>query len=153
MLMTEKECTICHKVKSLDDFGVNLRGLGGKRSQCRVCIGAYNSKYSKERLARDPEFREKKNSAAIQWAQNNPEKRSAIAIRRNEKELSVSPEKVRARALVNQRVRFGRTLRASDCACSECGKQAAHYHHHNGYSFEFRYDVVPVCAECHKRLD
>ena len=102
---------------------------------------------------KDPEYVARRSKKSAEWAKRNPEKRSAIAIRRNKKELEKCPEKVRARALVNQRVRFGRMPKASSLKCSHCEQMAAHYHHHNGYAFQNRYDVVPVCVRCHREQD
>ena len=109
-------------------------------------------KWESEKI-KDPEYIQKRSQKTATWAKNNPEKRRLIAIRRNKKELANHPDKVRARALVNQRVRFGRMSKASDLKCSYCEDMAAHYHHHKGYEFEHRYDVIPVCVKCHREQD
>jgi hypothetical protein len=109
-------------------------------------------KWESEKI-KDPEYVQKRSKKASAWAKNNPEKRSKIAIRRNKKAMANHPQKVMARALVNQRVRFGRMPRASDLKCSHCENIAAHYHHHKGYEFKHRYDVVPVCVKCHQEQD
>ena len=151
--MVTKQCTKCGSQKDLVKFGLQGRGLHGRRSICKDCVSIFNKNYSAKRFRSDPDFREKKMQQAKDWARKNPEKRSKIATARNKKEIEPYPEKVRARALVNQRVRFGRIPRASSLNCSECGGQAAHYHHHLGYAFENRYAVVPVCAKCHVLID
>jgi len=150
--MVTKQCTKCATAKELEAFGLQKKGLHGRRSICRVCVSDYNSAYSKERFSSDPIFRQKRIEAATAWSSANPGKRAEIAKRRNQKERMEFPEKIKARALVNQRVRFGRMPNASSLSCAECGGIAAHYHHHKGYSFEHRYDVQPVCAACHKIL-
>lgn len=150
--MQEKKCTECCEVKPLSDFGVLKRGLYGRRSKCRACIRKQTKKWYAKKVIADPVWRAKSIAASRKWQKENPEKRSAIAIRRNKKEMLVAPEKVRARALVNQKVRFGRMPRASDLSCEYCGEKAKHYHHHKGYAFEHRYDVVPVCFSCHKNV-
>jgi hypothetical protein len=149
----QKKCTGCDMVMDLDCFSNQARGLYGKKSRCKKCVAIYNSAYSKNRYANDPEYRAITIKRAEEWMKNNPEKRSKIAIRRNKKEAARNPEKIKCRALVNQRVRFGRMPRASSLDCSNCGDKAAHYHHHKGYDFENRYEVVPVCVSCHKILD
>ena len=83
----------------------------------------------------------------------NPEKRAKIAKTRNKKALVINPEKVKARALVNQKVRFNRIPKASDLICNSCGNKAKQYHHHMGYDWKNRYNVIPVCVPCHKILD
>ena len=55
-----------------------------------------------------------------------------------------------SRAAVNKAVKCRRLPHASSVACVHCGKQACHYHHHRGYEFEHRLDVLPVCQECHR---
>jgi hypothetical protein len=105
--------------------------------------------YHQKRYSQDEKFRIKKIAQSIKWASDNPQKRAEIAKFRNQKALKESPEKIKARALVNQRVRFGRIPKASSLPCSECGNEASHYHHYNGYAFENRYDVKPVCVKCH----
>lgn len=63
------------------------------------------------------------------------------------------PNKARARWSIGNAVSRGEMPRPSDCACSQCGAPAAHYHHHKGYDNEFWLDVIPVCAKCHYHLD
>lgn len=92
----------------------------------------------------------KKIEQAKQWVKDNPERRAAIAKRRNRKAKRANPEKIRCRALVSQKVKHGRMPRASSLLCYSCGRQAAHWHHHKGYDFEHRYDVLPLCIACHK---
>ena len=150
--MVTKTCTGCGVQKELDDFGVQPRGLYGRRSKCKACTCEYNRSYHKTRWQSDEVFRLRVTERAAKWAIANPLKRSEIAIRRNKKELRENPDAVKARALVNQRVRFGRMPKASSLECVQCGGIAAHYHHHKGYAFENRYDVKPVCAPCHKLL-
>ena len=147
-----KCCSTCQSDLPLDAFGKQKRGLNGRRSVCRKCTSAAYRKWHSEKWAADEKWRNKRIEQSVIWAKNNPEKRSAIAIRRNHKEKALRPEVVKCRALVNQRVRFGRMPRAKDLSCFRCGKEAAHYHHHNGYAFENRYDVVPVCHACHQIL-
>jgi len=152
-LMENKPCSKCKCTKPLSEFGYQKRGLFGKRSICKSCTNIYTQAYSKSRYETDPDFRVRKSLLASEWVKANPLKRSLIAVRRNKKESLVSPEKTRCRALVNQRVRFGRIPRASDLSCSQCGNPAKEYHHYNGYSWYHRYDVIPVCRKCHKSLD
>ena len=151
--MDTKTCSKCGNAKELHLFGSQKRGLLGKRSICRACVSTYNKKYSSNRYATDAQFVERVIKKAAEWAAKNPSKRAAIAKRRNQKALILHPDKIKARSLVNQRVRFGRMHKASECLCFRCGKQAAHYHHYLGYDFEHRYDVQPVCIACHLLLD
>lgn len=151
--MEMKQCTYCGKVKQLEHFAKQTRGLHGRTSKCKACASLYNKEYHAARFSSDLDFRKRKLENAKQWSKNNPEKRAAIAKRRNLKEKQVSPDKVKCRALVNQRVRFGRIPKAKELRCEHCGRQAAHYHHYLGYSFEHRYSVIPLCTTCHALQD
>ena len=151
--MEEKKCTSCLEIKPLDQFSQQERGLYGRRSRCKLCVCKYNHQYIKKRWSEDEEFRERTKKKATEWAKKNPEKRAAIAKKRNKKAISENPEKVKARALVNQRVRFKRIPRASELKCCNCGAPAKQYHHHKGYDWDNRYNVVPVCIPCHNILD
>jgi hypothetical protein len=151
--METKKCTSCLETRPIDQFGQQKRGLLGKRSKCKSCVKQYNHKYSTERWKNDHEFRERKIKMSLEWVAKNPEKRAAIAKNRNKKALSTHPDKVRARALVNQRVRFKRIPKACELNCCNCGAQAQQYHHHMGYDWDNRYNVVPVCIPCHHALD
>jgi hypothetical protein len=148
----EKKCTSCYSVKDLSEFNNQARGKFGKRSVCRLCERAAYKKWHDEKWCSDPAWKAKRCQNSVQWAENNPEKRSIIAAQRNKREKEKFPERVRCRALVNQRVRFGRMPKASSLMCVYCQSSAAHYHHHKGYSFESRYDVVPVCVACHEQV-
>lgn len=57
------------------------------------------------------------------------------------------------RNAVHHRVENGVMPPASDLACTHCGKQAEQYHHHKGYAFENRLDVIPLCIPCHRIAD
>lgn len=148
--MQIKVCTKCKIELLLAYFTKQKRGLFGVRSNCKKCINEYMRSYHKKRNVLDPEFKKKKNCRAMLWAKNNPEKRAKIAKARNEKAKLKNPEKISCRQLINQKVRFGRIPKASDLKCFSCENQAKHYHHHKGYSFENRYDVIPLCTQCHK---
>jgi hypothetical protein len=147
--MNIKTCSQCGDTKSIENFGIQLRGLFGKRSKCKICVSSYNKSYHIIRYIEDLEYKKRRIAQASIWVAKNPEARAIIAKKRNAKASITDKIKISARALVNQRVRFGRMPRASDCACFQCNEKAAHYHHHKGYDFEFRYDVVPVCHKCH----
>ena len=50
---------------------------------------------------------------------------------------------------VRQAVVMGQLPKIKTLTCVDCGAQAAHYHHHNGYEPEHWLDVVPLCRTCH----
>jgi hypothetical protein len=41
--MTEKQCTKCGEVKSLDEFAVQSAARGGRRYACRQCVSIYSA--------------------------------------------------------------------------------------------------------------
>ena len=52
-IQTTKECTKCHKVLALEDFGPQTkRGKRGRCAQCRLCVAAYARGYRR----RDPQL-------------------------------------------------------------------------------------------------
>ena len=149
----DRTCKKCNETKPIEEFPTKKDSRSGKLRPshgCLDCKRAYGKSYHKKRNETDPEFKAKKNAQAQAWVKANPEGRAAIAKRRNKKAYAENPEKIRCRALVYQRVKHGRMPRVNTLKCSDCGEQAAHYHHHNGYAFEHRYDVIPMCVKCHK---
>jgi len=148
-----KTCASCKQLVPLEGFAKSKKGLMGRKSTCKLCAKIAYSAWYQKRWEQDPEWRKAKSEMATRWAKSNPEKRQEIAKRRNAKASLTNPEKIRARALVNQRVRFGRMPAAKTLSCAICSLQAHEYHHHNGYSFEHRYDVIPVCRNCHKKIE
>lgn len=151
--MDTKKCSKCLFIKDINEFSTNKRGLAGKDSMCKTCKKQYNKEYHIKRYYQDTEYRENRIKQSVDWANRNKDKRAKIAKRRNQKAKQSNPEKIRARALVNQRVRFKRIPKASELTCVNCGDQAKEYHHHLGYDWENRYNVIPVCKQCHKILD
>jgi hypothetical protein len=146
----KKKCNKCLELKDIDLFNNSKKGLYGKRGDCKDCQKNYNSQYGSYRYKNDESHRQKIIQRSKEWSKNNPEKRSVIAVKRNKKEKVQNPEKTKARQLVNQRVRFGRMPKANELKCDKCENMAQHYHHYKGYSFENRYDVIPLCIHCHK---
>jgi hypothetical protein len=138
------KCVKCLLDKPADGFANHM--LSARYPKCRICI----SEITKSRYARDPEFRKKACEKAAKWAKENPEKRRKIERRRDAKIMAQKPIERRCRQLVAQRVYHGRILPASKLLCSNCSNHAKHYHHHNGYSFKTRFDVIPLCVPCHR---
>ena len=152
--MKLKTCTKCRLELPENQFQFTLsNGKRIQRARCGKCMADYHREYCKKRAEIDSDFKKKRIEQAVEWSKKNKEKRSRIAIARNKRELALFPEKVRARALVNQRVRFGRMPHASSLQCEKCGNSAHHYHHHKGYVKPHVYDVVPLCRTCHKAED
>jgi len=150
--MENKSCSVCQKNKPICEFSKSRTGRFGVRGDCKVCQRVKTKAHHHFKYHNDPSYKKKAIVLAAKWAAANPEKRAAIARRRNQKAKSQNPDKIRCRSLIALKVRFGRIPKASSLNCKECGNQAAHYHHHMGYEFRYRYDVIPVCAKCHAAL-
>ena len=56
------------------------------------------------------------------------------------------PERDKARALVNDRVRKGRWPKAAFFLCTDCDQHAQHYHHEH---YDQPTSVEPLCTLCH----
>lgn len=122
----------------------------GKEVQRKAGEKYRQTEYGKEKrrtYMAIPDVREKAREA---WRKY---RRSPAGREQGRKYDAKHPEKARARNAVHDAVRDGKMPSPMTLFCIECGKAAAHYHHHNGYSKTCRLDVVPVCASCHARLE
>jgi len=63
----------------------------------------------------------------------------------------VDPVKTYARNAVEKAVREGIMPRVNTLKCQNCENQAEHYHHES-YDKSRWFDVIPLCAKCHKRV-
>lgn len=62
-------------------------------------------------------------------------------------------EKLKAYWAVKKAVETGRLPPASSMVCDYCQEAlATGYHHHKGYSKEYRLDVMAACYNCHASL-
>ena|SRR5579863_9599822 len=59
--------------------------------------------------------------------------------------------KDQAKDKVKNEWRTGRTPKASQLNCTDCGKPACEYDHYLGYAKEHWLDVEPVCRSCHHK--
>ncbi len=106
----------------------------------------YRATHKAEYAAYEASRREQRSAARAAYRAAHPEKDRAVDKRRRERQ----PDKIKARKAVQHEVRAGRFPRADTMVCEHCGEAlAAHWHHHNGYGFEHRLDVIAVCKECH----
>jgi DNA-directed RNA polymerase subunit RPC12/RpoP len=59
---------------------------------------------------------------------------------------------IKGQSAVGKAVEKGLLPRITSQTCANCGKPAAHYHHHKGYAKENLLDVIPLCAKCHANV-
>jgi WhiB family redox-sensing transcriptional regulator len=55
VIRTEKPCTGCKQIKSIDGFGPDKRASDGRTSRCRVCIRKKNREYEQRAAQRNKE--------------------------------------------------------------------------------------------------
>ena len=79
-----KTCTKCGEVKTLDGYSKNPQGRFGTKSRCKSCRNsAWKKRYAenkteynqrlRDRYAKDPEYRQRRNEWANNWRKKNPE--------------------------------------------------------------------------------
>lgn len=135
-----KKCPKCESIHPLDNFYKNAAQEDGLDNYCKTCRGMAVRKYN-----RTPKARRMHVAAQLKWREKNQEEyreRMRQYHRNNQR-------KNRARSAVSQAVANGDLPHISTHDCIECGNEADHYHHHNGYGREHWLDVVPVCTRCH----
>lgn len=93
-----------------------------------------------------PEFK-----ARLRERQSKPEVLDATR-KYFENRKAENPAEHLAQRAVNLAVRRGEMPHIKTQKCSQCEKQARHYHHDKGYDIEHWLDVIPVCARCHRLI-
>lgn len=171
-----KTCSRCRQEKPLLEFRKDARNRGGRRSECKACSRKYDKIYAgteagkarAKRYDQKPDRQAAKKQSAKNWLSRVRESEWFGAYRRQkQREYEATPkykiafairyrrdrEKYRARHALNDAVRRGIIPRASSNTCQQCvQKKARHYHHRNGYAWENRFDVVPLCVKCHSKI-
>lgn len=151
-----KVCTKCGEAKPLTDFYKVHTGLraGKYQARCKSCHNAQQAQLRannpekfkmKDRLYHES-HREEARERTREWVSRNRDKRRQFSKRYTD----IHAERRIAHGAVNDAVRRGKFPPAWAMVCEHCQEaQAAHWHHHKGYSKEFALDVVAVCVECH----
>lgn len=136
--MEAKKCICCGDEKPLSMFYYNGRDRM-YFGRCKVCC----KKHARERWYKKKGYIYNQRR---QYRQTDHGKRMEKAQRARYQENNI--EKVRARRAVHKKLPSARTQK-----CQRCGDQAHGWHHHKGYGREHRYDVIPLCRECHEIAD
>lgn len=121
-------CTSCEQVLLKEAF--YMRSNGTNRTECRHCFRKRQKQVQQSKGGKE---------TVRKWREGHKHTEEYITKRR-------AGEKVR------YLVKKGAIPPAKDLACRQCGKQADHYHHHNGYDDAHLTDVIPLCALCHKSV-
>lgn len=140
-----KRCPRCKNTKPLDAFPIDRRSRDGHNCHCKVCRKEMKQIYmnrpeatertrahdKKRRVKRKLDSGYRENQLA--WHKKNPLAKKAYT-------------------QLHKAIHKGVISKASKCICVKCGKNAQHYHHHNGYSEGHELDVVALCCSCHRTI-
>ena len=134
-----KHCIRCGEAKPLAEFFRKKAARDGRHSYCRPCVAAHGRQRYRERVEREPGYRERlrAKSKARYEARRGPWHQA-------------SADKRRARAAVNDAVRGGHIVPPD--GCEECGHDFSEFRreaHHDDYSQPL--NVVWLCGRCHGR--
>lgn len=156
----EKRCPHCEKyLPATTEYFCIDRRVDRLQSWCKKCT-TQNRKAPKNtearrdarkryKLAHLDKIRSEKREYSRRFRQRCRDKKQAY----NTEYYTKYPERKKAHAAVRHAVINGIIQKVSEHKCSVCGKQAEHYHHHNGYGDDHLLDVVPVCAMCHSMIE
>ena len=151
-----KKCTKCQQAKSLNAFNRNCTQRDGLASWCKICMSDYGREYRQR-----PEVKAHKNEYMRGYYQQpeaklrkheyrqRPEIKACTRVQ-DRKYRKSNTEKIKAQKAVYNKIRYGKMLPAPHYECTDCSKQAQHYHHES-YDKEHWLDVIPLCASCHQR--
>lgn len=157
----QRICTNCGQAKPLADYYLYKAGRkrGTYYAQCNACK---NGKDTARRRA-DPDRLVKQRERARRYIATHHErlagywrkqyaKNPVKAVERARRAEARNPQRTKAMKAVGHEVEAGRFPSARTMVCEHCQEaQAAHWHHHKGYSEEYRLDVIAVCTVCHKK--
>jgi len=104
------------------------------------------------RSKRDKKYRQTEKYKATQKRYHQSEK-CRVANRKRAARFRIKyPDHFKARQVVNNAIVVGRLPRPDTLQCHYCQKQAAEYHHWDGYAKEHWFDVIPICTKCHGNI-
>lgn len=134
------KCGTCKTYKPEGDFYIDVKTTSGVASVCKAC----HIKASMR--TRDKDNARETNAAHMRRARKeNPDKFRERDREASKKKRQKSPEKVAARAAVNNAIKRGEIVKPS--ACEQCGKEKRLTGHHDDYSKPLT--VRWLCYSCH----
>lgn len=154
MIKTTKRCPRCKQIKFRIEFPKDENRFGGIRSWCVDCYREHAREYAHSERGKARRHTEdfKKRFKVHRQKYLKSEKGIAQGRRQVAKYTERYPEKRKAQKAVWYAKSKGKIPDPKTMTCVNCGNQAAQYHHHQGYSQEHWFDIVPVCVPCHSRI-
>jgi len=130
----EKRCTKCGKMKNLAEFGKDTSRRDGLRNWCRECIRCYAASQA--------------GRAAFRRFQAS-DAGKAMHCRANKRHRDKNPKQGVCHHALSGAIAAGKVIRPT--VCSACGQSNGVIHGHHA-DYNSPYDVVWLCALCHKHL-
>ena len=127
-----KRCCTCRQTKQLSDFSKARSQKDGYRPDCKDCTRKYW--YTESGIAAYKRYQQSTKGKARY-------KRYALR----------HPERIKAKKAISNAIYRNKLNRPETLHCIGCFEQAQEYHHPS-YAPEQRFNVVPVCAECHRQI-
>lgn len=174
----EKKCTKCRKIKSINEFHKQRASKDGYKRICKLCVKVYiktskarkshkkvNLIYSRSKKGKDAQKnynRTAKRKASLKKYQQTDKAKARSkrysatdkgkeTLRKSvERYAKKYPHKRKAKKAVSHAVERGELPNVITKSCTDCGKQAQHYHHES-YDRKDWLNVIPLCAKCHKQ--
>jgi hypothetical protein len=147
-----KVCIKCGETKEPEQFKKESKCPDGRGHRCKTCYNKISRDYQNK-----PEVRERvQNSGRKQLYKERYKGRykgrynSRQYKATHDRWFAQNPLAKEAHKRVEIAVKKGYMPRVNTLACSRCGNEAKHYHHHRGYSVEYQLDVIPLCHSCHR---
>lgn len=127
---SHKVCSKCKLPKPRDRFYPEPRVKDGLTAECADCKADYRKRY-----------------------RNTPDGRALTNKLARERYRSEDRSVIRARDAIHKAVY--RDKLQPPKACSKCGKTNTRIeaHHHKGYAYEYRFDVIWLCSMCHNKTE
>lgn len=172
-----KRCSQCKESKSVADFYRDRSTYDGLSARCKPCAVAHSTKTAKQRRARGVRYSRSTEPrictvcgvlCAADLFGTDKGRRSGLnpvckpcrrpskqpnRVAYTRKHRAKHPERKQARDAINKAVQRKLIPHPTTQACFVCRRTAAQYHHHQGYGWEYRYHVIPVCIDCHTHID
>ena len=132
--MSTKKCRSCNLVKEDSGFSKEQRNSDGLDSWCKKCRANKAREYRKKN-------KKKVNTRKREWRRSRQDIESKQQAERRRK----SPDKFKARDVINGLIRSGKLKRQT--SCSDCGCKCKPEAHHDDYSKPL--EVRWLCKQCH----